>query len=277
MTDEEYETIFIEFCSFRQRIASSLIDFGLRESNTVLDLAAGHGLLSIAIRDSGYEGKLIDIGLINDLKSFKRTIEKSNRKYFNIQYIVMNSSNLAFRDNCIDFIVNFLGMEDINMTLGKEGVKMTLKELSRILIKNGILEISIMVKGKEVSSIINWKLWKFIGLNSIFYSPRFYINSLKKSGFMLENKIVLKTNKKMTTEQAKEEILFACEEAPTIFEKYGIKAKEFKKVWNKFIQKIKKYGLGFYPEIMTLIFKKEGNLKKNKKNLRVKLICFYSF
>ncbi|MFX1500030.1 MAG: class I SAM-dependent methyltransferase [Promethearchaeota archaeon] len=261
LADEEYKNIFIEFCSFRQKIVSKLKDFGLKKSNIILDLAAGHGILSLAIRDSGYEGKLVDIGLINDLESYRRITSNQNRKDANIQYIIMNTSTLAFRDNSFDFIVNFLGLEDINMTLGKKGVKNALIELNRILNKNGILEISIMLKGNEPSSIINWNLWKYIGLNSIFHSPKFYINLLENFGYILQNKFILKTNKKMTEEQAKEEILFACEEAPKIFDNYGVKAKSFEKVWKKLNKRIKKNGVGFYPEILVLIFKKTSKTK----------------
>jgi len=257
LTDKEYKKIFFAFCSFRQNIATELLKYGLNESQNVLDFASGHGLLSLAIKDTGYKGHIVDIGLINDLETYKRTVLNNNYNIKNIQYIVMNASNLGFRDNKFKIIANFLGLEDINMTLGKEGVLTTLKELSRILCENGILEISLMIKGKEPSSIINWKLWKYIGLNSIFYKPNFYIKALEKAGCKLQKKFLLKTYKKMTSKQAEEEIIFACKEAPQIFHKYGVRAKEFQKIWNKFSRKIRKHGLGFYPIVMVLIFKKE--------------------
>ncbi|MFX1308748.1 MAG: class I SAM-dependent methyltransferase [Promethearchaeota archaeon] len=257
LTDKEYKRVFFDFCSFRQKIATELLKYRLKESQSVLDFAAGHGLLSFAINDIGYKGHIVDVGLINDLETYKRTIQIKNYNTKNIEYIVMDTSSLGFRDNSFEIIANFLGLEDINMTQGKEGVKTTLKQLSRILHRNGILEISIMLKGKEPSSIINWKLWKYIGLNSFFYSPKFYIKSLKKEGCRYQKKILLKTYKKMTIEQAKEEILFACKETPKIYSKYGVKAKEFQKVWKKFRDKVEKHGLGFYPIIMVLLFKKQ--------------------
>ena len=57
--------------------------------------------------------------------------------------------------------------------------------------------------------------------------------------------------------QAKEEIWFVSKEVLKIFQKFGIEVKEFKKVWDKLRNKIKKYNFGFYPEILTLIFKKD--------------------
>ena len=258
LSDEEYHDIFAEFCSFRQIIISKLSEFGLDKCQKVLDLASGHGFLSFTIRDSGYKGRLIDIGLLNDLKSYQKVISYKEFNSNDIQYIIMSASTLAFRDNTYDLIVNFLGLEDINMTLGKGGVKSTLVELSRILCKDGILEIAIMSKGKDPASLINWNLWRYIGLKSVFYSPQFYIRTLTKAGCILQKQFVLRTNKKMTVNQAKEEILFACEEAPKIFKNYDVKAKKFEKVWKKFSKKIERYGLGFYPEILILIFKKKA-------------------
>ncbi|MFX1313934.1 MAG: class I SAM-dependent methyltransferase [Promethearchaeota archaeon] len=256
LTDEEYETIFTNFCSFRGKISFELIDFGLLESNYIIDLAAGHGFLSFAINNKEYKGKILCIGLPNDFNSYRRVIESGDYTFKNIQYCIMDASQMGFRDGTIDFITNFLGLEDINMIGGKKAVRLTLLETSRILRNGGILQISILLKGSEPSSKVNWKLWKYIGLNSIFYKPKFYSNKLKKLGFDLLKSFQLKTHKKMTLNQAKEEILFACKEAPKIFNEYKVKSKSFKKVWDKFENKIKKYGLGFYPEILILIFQK---------------------
>lgn len=258
LSDEEYENIFVSFCSFRQKLVSKLEEYGLLKSNYIMDLAAGHGFLSFAVEEKGYKNYLVDIGLINDLENFRRTIAIETYNSRNLQFIVMDSSKMAFRENRFDFIVNFLGLEDINMTIGKSGVISTLKEADRILKVGGILEIAILAKGSKPSSILNWKIWKYIGLNSRFYSPEFYINKMLELGLRLKEKFMLRTNKKMTSTQAKEEILFACEEAPKIFKRYNVYPKPFKQVWNKYKKKIKKQGLGFYPIILILIFEKQS-------------------
>ncbi|MFW9969992.1 MAG: class I SAM-dependent methyltransferase [Candidatus Odinarchaeota archaeon] len=256
LTNEEYQRILYDFCTLRQKIVMNLITHDLLKSQLVMDLTAGHGFLSFALNEKGYDGKIIDIGLLNDLISFKRAIGSGKYDFHNIQYFIMDSSKIAFKDNTFDFIVNFLGLEDINMTIGKKGVEMTLLELGRILKKNGILEIAIMIKGNEPSSNLNWKLWKYIGLNSIFYAPEFYIKHLSSIGCQFKHKFLLKTYKKMNLEQAREEILFACREAPKLFAKYNVTARQFQDVWNKYAMKIKQYGLGYYPEILVLVFKK---------------------
>ncbi|MFX1572894.1 MAG: hypothetical protein ACFFB0_09100 [Promethearchaeota archaeon] len=255
-TDEEYEKAFANFCSFREKISVELVNFGLLESHYIIDLAAGHGFLSFAINKLGYKGQVLCIGLPNDYNTYKRVLESGNYSSKNIQYCIMDTSQMGFRDGTINFITNFLGLEDINMLGGKKAITYTLSETSRLLRDPGILQISILLKGSEPSSKLNWKLWKYIGLNSIFYKPKFYTKKLKNLGFNLQKSFQLKTFKKMTLNQAREEILFACKETPKIFNKYKVKSKSFEKVWEKFKHNIKKYGLAFYPEILILIFQK---------------------
>ena len=256
LSNKEYEKIFINFCSLRQKVIEHLKNFGILKSKYIMDLLAGHGFLSFALREANYDKHLIDIGLRNDLDSFKKTIAKGQFNFKNVQYNIMDSSKLGFRNECINFIINFLGFEDVNMTKGKFGVISTLSEIVRVLQKGGFLEIAILIKNSEPSSILFWQIWKYIGLNSIFYPPKFYIHQLRKLNCSLEAKFLLKTYKKMNFEQAKEEILFACEEAPKIFKNFDVTSKSFQEVWDKFGANIKKYGLGFYPDILVLIFKR---------------------
>jgi ubiquinone/menaquinone biosynthesis C-methylase UbiE len=256
LTDEEYENIFFDFCSLRNKIGMKLIKYGLLESENILDIAAGHGLLSIAIKKCGYNNNLVAIGLNNDMKSFGQ-LKKRNSSMKNIQYIECFSSQLGFKNESFDCIINFLGLEDINMTSGERGVKETLLEISRIVKKEGIIEIAIQVEGKKPSSKIFWDLWEKTGLNCIFYSPEYYVSILESAGCFLIEQFSLKTYKKLTENQARQEIKFACEEAPKIFSEYGVEARPFQKVWEEFKPRIRKYGLGFWPEFNVLIFKKK--------------------
>ncbi len=256
LTDEEYENIFFDFCSLRNKIGMKLIKYGLLEKENVLDIAAGHGLLSIAIKEHGYNNKLVAIGLKNDVESFGQ-LRKKYDSVKDIQYVECFSSQLGFKNESFDCIINFLGLEDINMTSGKRGVKKTLFEMSRIVKKEGIIEITIQIEGKEPSSQIFWDLWENIGLNSIFYPPDYYIDTLESVGCFLVEQFSLKTYKKMTENQAKLEIKFACDEAPKIFSDYDVEARPFQEVWKEFKPRIRKYGMEFWPEFLVLIFKKE--------------------
>ena len=257
LTDEEYVKMFSDFCSLRKKIVISLLKHGLMESKTILDLAAGHGYLSKAIYEHGYKNKIIALGLSNDTEAYNH-LRQSNVLMKNIQYIECSSVQMGLKDESIDCIVNFLGLEDINMTCGKDGVEKTLRETSRIVKKGGFLEITLQIEGEDPSSRVFWDLWEYIGINAVFYSPSYYIDILESLGFQLIEKFALGTYKKMTECQAKEEIKFACNETPKIFSEFHIKAKSFREVWKKFKPRIKEYGMGYWPEFLVLIFRKNG-------------------
>ncbi|MFX0051352.1 MAG: class I SAM-dependent methyltransferase [Candidatus Hermodarchaeota archaeon] len=256
LSDKEYRTIFQTFCSFRKIITSLLIDFGLLKSHKILDLAAGHGFMSFTIREFGYKNEIYPIGLTNDLHSFKQVINRIYPSSMNIQYLVMDTTKLGFENDSIDFIVNFLGLEDINMTRGYTGVCQSLSEACRVLRKGGILEIAILQRGSEPSDDLNWRLWESIGLNAIFHPPESYIQNIEEKGLKIQKKVLLKSSRKMTAKQAREEILFACEKAPQIFKEFNVHVRAFDDVWAEFGSEIGQYGLGFYPNILVLIFKK---------------------
>lgn len=257
MTDEEYEEIWVKFCNFRNKIISDLRTYNLFNKDIVLDLLAGHGLLSLALSKNGYKGKIIALGLKNDAESFQKTLKNYTYNHRQIQYLIMNSALMALQENSVDFIINFLGLEDINMTIGKQGIIQTLTECARILKKDGYIEMAILKKGNLPSSRINWEVWKYIGLNAIFYPKKFYVHLLKELNFKLEKEVLLQTKKKMTVKQAKEEIQFACNKAPAIFQKFTVKTRPFEEVWKKFKKCIENHGMGYYPDILILVFRKK--------------------
>ena len=49
----------------------------------------------------------------------------------------MDASNLGFQSESFDHVVNFLGLEDIHMTWGREGVEKAFKEAHRVLRPGG--------------------------------------------------------------------------------------------------------------------------------------------
>jgi hypothetical protein len=60
----------------------------------------------------------------------------------------------------------------------------------------------------------------------------------------------------MTTEQAKEELLFACNETPKIFKVYHVKTISFETLWEMYKEKIEKYGMAYYSKLITIIGRK---------------------
>ena len=60
----------------------------------------------------------------------------------------------------------------------------------------------------------------------------------------------------MTAAQTREELQFACEEAPRIFKEYTVSAVPFDKLWQKFGERIERYGMAYYSDLCILVGRK---------------------
>ena len=184
MTDKEYQTCFSHFWGIRSRIAYVLMDYGLQSGSRVLDVPSGHGFLAYEIAKIIQKGEIHAVGLLNDLKTFRRfsnSLESSEKKYLNlIRYIVADASELPFPSGKFDFVVNFLGLEDINMTRGVTGVKKSLSEFVRVLGSEGVMLITVCLEGDEPDQALAKEIMEYMGINALFYSKDFYCTELQK-------------------------------------------------------------------------------------------------
>lgn len=261
MSKEEYDNSFTRFFDLRGKIAKSLVSYGLKSGLNILDILAGHGFFSYEIAEVIKEGKITAIGLQNDLDSFhsfsKQLKKEKQKKLLGlIDYKLMDVTNLEFPDNTFDFVTNFLGLEDVNMTRGSEGVKQALRECARVLKPSGILQITLCLEGDEPDQIIAKEVTKLIGHQAFFYPKEFYIEELEKKNIEIIDEKWFYSKRKMTTEQAKEELAFACNETPKYFKEYNIKTISFEELWKKYGEKIEKHGMAFYSQLLVLIGKK---------------------
>jgi len=260
MTDKEYETCFSQFWGIRKKIAQTLIPFGLQSSSKILDVAAGHGFFTIEIAKLLQKGEINAIGLQNDLESYQNFTSsldtKDSKIIKKIKYSIMDAADLTFKDETFDFVVNFLGLEDINMTRGKNGLQKAIREFSRVLKQGGVLQLTICLEGDEPDQLLAKEITQDIGHQAMFYQKEFYIDELVKNNIDLTLEKWFYTKRKMTAKQAKEELQFACEETPKIFEDYKIQTKSFETLWEKYHTDLKKHGMAYYSQLLVIIGKK---------------------
>lgn len=264
MTDEEYKTCFVTFWGIRSKIAAMLTAYGLNPGVRVLDIPAGHGFFSFEIGKVIRYGDIHSVGLPNDLEAFRRFSRslksESERKYLNlITYHVMDATHLGFSSETFDFVINFLGLEDINMTRGITGVKQSLSEFVRVLKPESIILITLCLEGDEPDQVIAKEVMQHLGCNAVFYSKDFYIEELEKAGVKILAEKWVHTYRKMTASQAKEELQFACDEPPKIFKDYKVRTVSFHNLWQKFGERIETHGMAFYSDLCVLIGKKNDS------------------
>lgn len=262
MSNTEYDKSFTHFLGIRRKIAQSLIPHGLKSGLKILDVLAGHGFYSYEITKIIKKGKIISIGLQNDVESFQRfklsmKKRKQEKSLGLIDYRLMDITKIDFPENTFDFVINFLGLEDVNMTKGTKGVKDALKECCRVLKPTGTLQLTLCLEGDEPDQIIAKEITEAIGHQAIFYPKEFYIDELKRNNIEVFNEKWFYTKRKMTYDQAKEELSFACNETPKYLKNFEIKTIQFEELWNKYSKRIKKYGMAFYSQLLVIIGKKQ--------------------
>ena len=264
MSDKEYVNSFTHFFDLRKKVAKTLIPYRKKYPTEILDILAGHGFYSKEVAKNVKKSHITAIGLQNDLESYDRFVHSfKNRKqqkcFKKISYKVMNVADLEFSDNKFDMVVNFLGLEDVNMTIGIGGVKMALKESVRVLKPNSIIQITLCQEGNDPDQKLAKEITEIIGHQAIFHEKEFYIKELKRNDVEIIDQKRFYTKRKMTAEQAKEELLFACNESPNIFREYNVKTIPFEMLWQNYKEKLEKNGMAYYSELLTIIGRRRDN------------------
>ncbi|USG99223.1 methyltransferase domain-containing protein [Thermococcus argininiproducens] len=247
----EYPTYFSKLNGLRSKIAK---DLPIKPGMKILDLATGYGFFAVEIAKCEGTVRITGIDIAqNDIIKAKDNIKKhglDNR----IRVVQMDATSMTFPDESFDMVVNFLGLEDIHMTRGKEGVRKTFHEVSRILKPEGYFCFVAMPPEEMESDAqkLENEVFSYI-CSATWLSAKEYEEMLKEAGLKLLTKKAYYTGKKLTPEQAKEEIEFACENVPKI---YGIGTPSFDEVWEKFRERIEKHGMGHYSKVVLFIAQK---------------------
>ncbi len=260
-TDDEYARAFFEFGNFRGIIAEKMRQLSPIREGTVLDLMSGHGLLSAEIAQRFPETRIIGTGLSNDVESWKKI--RQSKKYTSdlwsrFHYLLCDVTRIPLKPSACDMVVNFLGLEDVHMTYGRAGIETVVTEVERITRDDALIQVSLAEYGDSPEEKLAKEVWDAIGLNAIFLQREDYLQMFEEAGMSLVEEFVLKLGRKMTAAQAKEELRFACEEAPKIFTEFGVSAVDFDELWAEFGQRITEHGMAYWSQIRVLILSR-GN------------------
>jgi ubiquinone/menaquinone biosynthesis C-methylase UbiE len=255
-TDKEYEGAFFEFGGARRKIAEKVRELSTAEVGVILDLLSGHGLLSAEMAICFPKSRILGIGLQNDVISFKQVL-KSNyfpqETWTHFHYLVCNAASMPIRSTTCDIVINFLGLEDVHMTSGRSGVERTIDEVARITKKDALIQISFVDYEDSPTGLLTREIWESIGLNAIFYEREEYLRMLEERRLYPLEEFEIRIKKKMTPNQAREELMFACKEAPIIFSNFGVRSMKFDDLWSKFGERVEKYGMAFWSKIHVII------------------------
>jgi cyclopropane fatty-acyl-phospholipid synthase-like methyltransferase len=251
LTDAEFKTYFSELNNLRKRIAGSL---PLIPGMNVLDLATGYGYFAIELLRRERELKITGIDISEtDIVNAERNVAKNNLAD-SITITQMDATKMNFGDEAFDMAVNFLGLEDIHMTRGLDGVRLTFSEVNRVLKTGGYFCFTAMPPDRMETRAQQIEVALFSDLcGATWLRTEEYESMLKVAGFELVRKDELYTGKKLTADQIKEEIRFACENVPGI---YGVPTPPFSEIWNRYRKDIEEYGVGHYSKVILFVARK---------------------
>ena len=229
----------------------------------MLDVPAGHGFFAYEVAKLMGEGEVHAVGLPNDLRDFQEAFggwgtpgEAGFERL--IEYHVMDATRLTFPDGHFDLVVNFLGLEDINMTRGEDGVLSSLSEFVRVLRPGGTLLITIEQEGREPDEVLWWEVARCIGHNAVFHPVAFYTDHLAGLGVEVLEELACPTGRKLTSQQATEELRFTCEETPRHFGDYGVTTANLDDLWARFGERIDRHGMAYYSNLLAIIGRRTG-------------------
>ncbi|MFX1578522.1 MAG: methyltransferase domain-containing protein [Promethearchaeota archaeon] len=259
-TDREYEQAFVEFGNIRSKIAEKMRQLTLLEGGTILDFLSGHGFLSAEMATRFPNSRLLGIGLRNDIETWEQL--KNSKRYkqsvwSNFHYLLSDATRIPLKSSSCNMVVNFLGLEDLNMTSGLIGIQKAFAEIERITKHDALIQISLVEYGKTPEEMLAKEIWNSIGLNAVFRNQEDYLQLFEEISIHPIETLKFELRRKMTAKQAREELRFACEEAPRIFSAFNIRAIRFEDLWERFGERIEADGLAYWSQIRIVILSKD--------------------
>jgi ubiquinone/menaquinone biosynthesis C-methylase UbiE len=252
VSDEEYPGYLATLNGLRGRIAE---DLPIKSGMKVLDLACGYGFFAIAVAERYADVSIVGIDLTqSDVDNAVARVAKHGFSE-RVRFLQMDGTELVFPNDSFDCVVNFLGLEDIYMTRGRDGVARTFSEVYQVLRPGGSFSFAVMPPQEMETEAQRLEVAVFdyvCGCKWLSVSE--YTRLLKDCGFTTPTLSSYRTSKKLTTKQAREEIKFACGNVPATF---GIPSASFDDVWSKFGPSVEKQGLGHYSKVVVFISKKK--------------------
>ena len=244
VSDEEYPTYFVKLEGVREKAAAELCLTG-----DVLDIATGSAYYAMALTREHPDIHVTAIDIAGH-ETARENVDKAGLSS-RITLREMDATNLEFTDGSFDHVANFLGLEDIHMTKGREGVEKAFKEAHRVLKPSGSFCFAAMPCDEAETPAQRKEIEVFSWICDATWLTRAdYLSLISGSGLAFEYSKVFRTGKKLTVEQAREEIEFACENVPVI---YGRPARVFDKAWERFGDSITEHGLGHYSRLELFV------------------------
>lgn len=248
MTDEEYTEYWDELGGTREAIAQ---DLAIDDQDLVLDAACGWGYYTFQLASGNPSGTVVAVDLVPSAFVNMRRKQGDPDAPDNLEPLIAEATRLPFRGSIFDLATSFLGMRDIHMVLGKEGVKKAVEELTRTTAGGGRIALAVTppdladTEAQTVAIEVEGEVFGAKSLPSSFYEDLY-----DENGVALKGAVPYGTGLKMTADQTKKELRDGIEIARDV---YGRDAPDFEAVWERYGPTIERHGYGMYSKITVFL------------------------
>jgi len=251
LTDEEYEKYWDELGGVRGAIAEEIAE---DHATCALDVGCGYGYFTLEIARRLKTGAVVAIDLIPSAFTIMEGIIGEKATPASIEPLMADAATLPIRDGTIDLAASFLGMRDIYMTTGADGVRATIEEMARATKTRGRITLGVTPPDRasheaaRIAIEVEGNVFGAVSPPSTLYTE---IYASKEISMLSDD--VHRTGAKLTAEQAETELR---DGIPIAREIYGMAVPDFEEVWERYGPGIEEHGYGMYSEITILLGEK---------------------
>jgi cyclopropane fatty-acyl-phospholipid synthase-like methyltransferase len=251
MTDEEYETYWDELGGIREAIAS---DLSSSEPGVVLDMACGWGYYTIRLAESRTSGMMVAVDVVPSAFTHMKRAHPARDALKSVEPVMADAVRLPLRNSVFDLTTSFLGMRDIYMTTGEEGVRASVAEMIRATKPSCTIALALTppdtaeTEDLRIAIRVEGEVFGARSMPSSYYGDIF-----RREGIELISSKPYLTGVKMTAGQARTEIM---DGIPIAREIYSREVPDFEEIWERFGPTIERHGYAMYSKVTVLLGRK---------------------
>jgi ubiquinone/menaquinone biosynthesis C-methylase UbiE len=183
----------------------------------VLDVLAGPADFSIMIAKAYDDVEVTAVEITGgDIQEARQRIETEGLRN-KISLVRMDVTNMKFSSNAFDYVVNFVGWEDLAAISGEELVITAFDEMVRVLKPSGVLAVTFIPTLEAEDDVANTdnqlRGYMYRSVKGPKYFPEeFFLQMFQRQNIRPVNKTIFRTSRsRLSPEDAKGYISWICE------------------------------------------------------------------
>ncbi len=250
--EKEYTDYLATLGGLRERMVATI---PMEPRMRVLDTATGSAQFAIALakRDPTLKIVAIDVS-----ERAVRTAERRIKEKWldpSVTALKMDATSLDYQTATFGLVTNFMGLDDIHSTRDAQGVRQAIHEVARVLKPRGYFCFTVIPPEESETQAQRLECDVYSYACGLTWLPAVrYQEYLRGAGFTLIKRETFYTGKKLTAEQAMQQVGAAIDNAKT----HEIQTIPYDEVWKRYSRDVEKEGLGHCSRSVLMIARKNA-------------------